>query len=118
MIYDAGRRGQIPDVFAVLLVIIMVGFIQDQVFVYLDKRLFPHKYLKTRLNGIQEVSISLYLILGTVVFFLLLSAFLSILGVNTGTTLSTITILLIVASLAMLAFGEFKVRSALRKAEK
>ncbi len=116
LIYDAGRRGQIPDVFAILLVIIAVGFIQDQVFVYLDKRLFPHKYVKQRLGGLQEISYGIYLLLGTVTLFLLAGAVLAIFGVNLGSILSTGTLLLVLASITMIVMGEFKVLSAARRA--
>lgn len=103
LIYTAGRRGQVPDVFAVLIVIILIGFLQDRVFVYLDKRLFPHKYQKTSLGGIQEVGYGIYLLLGAVTLYILLSTILSFSG------LSTILIITVLASLVMIGFGEFKV---------
>ncbi|MEO0341726.1 MAG: ABC transporter permease subunit, partial [Bacteroidota bacterium] len=115
LIYDAGRRGQIPDVFAILLVIIAVGFIQDQIFVYLDKRLFPHKYVKQRLGGLQEISYGIYLLLGTVTLFLVLGGVLSALGVSVGSILSTGTLLLVLASIAMVIMGEFRVLGAARR---
>jgi len=43
--YTCARQSRIDKVFAVLLVIIMVGFIQDKLFEKLDKTLFPHKYV-------------------------------------------------------------------------
>ena len=45
MIYTASRQGRIDKVFAMLFVIIIVGFIQDKLFVVLDKKLFPHKHV-------------------------------------------------------------------------
>jgi NitT/TauT family transport system permease protein len=42
--YTAARQSRIDKVFAVLLVIVIIGFIQDRLFAYLDKKLFPHKY--------------------------------------------------------------------------
>lgn len=44
MCYLAGRQSRIDKVFALLLIIILVGYIQDKVFMYLDKILFPFKY--------------------------------------------------------------------------
>jgi len=43
MAYMAARQSRIDKVFAVLLVIIAVGFVQDRVFQWLDRQLFPHK---------------------------------------------------------------------------
>ena len=45
LIYTASRQGRIDKVFALLFVIILVGFIQDKLFTYLDKKLFPYKHL-------------------------------------------------------------------------
>lgn len=45
LIYRAGQRvGRTDKVFAILIVIIIVGIIQDKLFVKLDRILFPHKY--------------------------------------------------------------------------
>lgn len=45
LIWRAGQRqGRVDKVFALLIVIILIGLIQDKLFVYLDKTLFPHKY--------------------------------------------------------------------------
>lgn len=41
--YTAARQSRIDKVFAVLLVIVLVGFVQDRLFQWLDRRLFPHK---------------------------------------------------------------------------
>lgn len=45
MIFMAGRQARMDKVFAVLFVIIIIGYIQDKVFTYLDKILFPQKYV-------------------------------------------------------------------------
>jgi NitT/TauT family transport system permease protein len=42
--YTAARQSRIDKVFAVLLVIVVIGFIQDRLFLLLDKKLFPHKH--------------------------------------------------------------------------
>lgn len=45
LIYRAGQRmGRVDKVFAILLLIILIGVFQDRVFAYLDRRFFPHKY--------------------------------------------------------------------------
>ncbi len=45
LIWRAGiRQGRVDKVFAMLIVIMVIGMIQDRIFVYLDKVFFPHKY--------------------------------------------------------------------------
>jgi len=44
MTYIAARQSRIDKVFAILLVIILVGYVQDKIFMYLDKIFFPYKY--------------------------------------------------------------------------
>ena len=42
--YTAARQSRIDKVFAVLMVIVLIGFVQDKLAGMLDKVLFPHKY--------------------------------------------------------------------------
>lgn len=42
--YTAARQSRIDKVFAVLVVIIIIGIVQDKLFMLLDKTLFPFKY--------------------------------------------------------------------------
>lgn len=42
--WKAARQSRIDKVFALLFVIILVGFLQDLLFKWLDKKLFAHKY--------------------------------------------------------------------------
>lgn len=45
LIYKSGKRMGRPDkVFAILIIFILIGLIQDRIFIYLDKKFFPHKY--------------------------------------------------------------------------
>ncbi|MFN0015879.1 MAG: ABC transporter permease, partial [Saprospiraceae bacterium] len=46
LIFIKSKMGQIDRVFAILLLIILIGFVQDRIFSYMDTRLNPHKYLK------------------------------------------------------------------------
>ena len=46
MIFKASRQSNIDQVFALLAVIVLIGIIQDRLFTWADKRLFPHKHLK------------------------------------------------------------------------
>jgi len=45
MIFMAGRQARTDKVFAILFIIILIGFIQDKIFSKLDKVLFPQKYV-------------------------------------------------------------------------
>ncbi len=45
MLYSAARQSRIDKVFALLFIIILVGFIQDKVFKAIDKQLFPYKHI-------------------------------------------------------------------------
>ncbi len=44
--YTAARQSRVDKVFAVLLIIILVGILQDRIFQILDRVLFPHKHVK------------------------------------------------------------------------
>lgn len=44
MAYGAARQSRIDKVFALLLTIILIGYLQDQLFTWADKKLFKHKY--------------------------------------------------------------------------
>ena len=45
LIWRAGlRQGRIDKVFAILLIIMLIGVLQDKLFIYLDRLFFPHKY--------------------------------------------------------------------------
>lgn len=45
LIWRVGQRqGRVDKVFALLVVIVIIGFLQDKYFTYLDRKFFPHKY--------------------------------------------------------------------------
>jgi len=47
LIYQAGQRqGRIDKVFAILVVIILIGLLQDRIFILLDRWFFPHKHIQ------------------------------------------------------------------------
>lgn len=45
MIHTAARQSRIDKVFAILILIVIIGIIQDQLFKWIDKMIFPHKYV-------------------------------------------------------------------------
>lgn len=50
LIWEAKRQSRIDKAFAVLAIIVLIGIIQDKIFMYLDKVLFQHKNLDTVKN--------------------------------------------------------------------
>ena len=48
LIYIKSRLGHLDQVFVVLAIIIVIGFVQDLIFQYLDRVLFPHKHFKSK----------------------------------------------------------------------
>jgi len=48
MIFTSSRRSRLDEVFALLLIIIAIGFIEDRILTYLDKKVFPYKYAAER----------------------------------------------------------------------
>jgi NitT/TauT family transport system permease protein len=45
LIWMAKRQSRIDKAFAILIVIVFIGLIQDKLFVVIDKLLFPYKHL-------------------------------------------------------------------------
>lgn len=111
--YIKARQGQMEKVFAILIVIVLIGFLQDRLFVYMDKKLFPHKYRKTHTAGIVEAQYGIMTILILVSLgLLLLSLFPNISG--------AINLLMVIATIAgtlMVFYGEFKLLSVDKEAD-
>lgn len=110
LIYIKARQGQIDKVFAILIVIILIGFIQDRIFVYLDKRLFPHKHYKSTLNGIKEVEAGIFAVLGVLAILFLLNAFVP----SLASLMGSFAWILVIASMFIILFGEFKVQQSIK----
>jgi len=49
------RQGRVDKVFAMLIIIIFIGVVQDKLFIYLDKLFFPHKYQLKRGYQVKKV---------------------------------------------------------------
>jgi len=47
MIFTSARQSRVDKVFAILIVIIVIGFLQDKLFKLLDRIIFPHKHIKS-----------------------------------------------------------------------
>lgn len=105
LIYIKARLGQIEKVFAILMIIILVGFIQDRIFVYLDKRLIPYKQNNALVPGIKESQYGIY----TILFFLFLTVVLGSLFNLSAISWSFILSVIIVSAIVIILFGEWKI---------
>ena len=47
LIHLSGRQSRLDKVFALLIIIVVIGIIQDKIFMWLDKKLFKFKYQGT-----------------------------------------------------------------------
>ncbi len=55
LIYRLGQRqGKVDVIFALLVIIIIIGFLQDKIFTYLDREFFPYKYQSSRTREDRE----------------------------------------------------------------
>lgn len=93
MIYKTGQRMGRPDrTFAILILFILIGIIQDKLFLYLDKKFFPFKYqIKNQYTNVIEspgvwdnifefaMKITVWIFLGLYLL-LLLNEYLGIMG--------------------------------------
>ncbi|MFT7481809.1 MAG: NitT/TauT family transport system permease protein [Oceanospirillaceae bacterium] len=104
LIYVKARQGQIDKVFAVLIVIILIGFMQDRIFAYIDKRIFPHKYYKVNFMGLKEIRYGIWTVLGIFA----LKVFQEITLPTLDSTISSFVWIGVLASLAFILYGEFK----------
>ncbi|MBP7273102.1 MAG: ABC transporter permease subunit [Saprospiraceae bacterium] len=104
LIYIKARQGQIEKVFAILLVIVAIGFLQDRIFAYFDKRLFPHKYYSIAPEGIKETQYGIFTILAIITLKILQEIF----APQFSDTFSNIVGVVIAAAIIIILYGEFK----------
>jgi len=110
LIYIKRRLQQVPDMFAIILVIVLIGFLQDMIFVYLSKRLFPHRFYKSVLTGNLEVKYGIYVLFGLFAF----AAFVNMFS-PAFAGMGTIALISALAAVVFIAYGEVKFWSALQK---
>ena len=106
--YIKARQGQMEKVFAILIVIILIGFLQDKLFTFFDRKLFPHKYRKTHIAGIVESQYGIMVILILVALALLLIS----LFPGLTSSMNTMMVIATIAGVLMIFYGEFKLYSA------
>ena len=107
LIHIKRRLLQMPDMFAIILLIVLIGFLQDRIFVYLGKRLFPFRFYKTTLPGNTEVRYGIWMLLGIFAIAALTQIMLP--GINIG----TIAMIVAIAAIVFILYGEYKVQRAL-----
>jgi len=105
--YILGRQGNIAGVFAVLITIVIIGYLQDQLFAYMNRRLFPHRDVKSVTPGLKETRNGFLIILSVIMFYLLLKVF-----IGTVPIVGFIVAIIVAAAALLIIFGEFKLRSA------
>ena len=104
--YILGRQGNVAGVFATLIVIVLIGYLQDQLFAYMNRRLFPHRDVKAVSPGLKETRTGFLILLGVVMAYLLLTLF-----VGTVPILRFVMIIVVAAAALLILFGEVKLRS-------
>jgi len=105
LIFIKARQGQLEKVFAILFIIILIGFVQDRIFMFIDRRLFPHKYVKTANVGYKESQFGIFAVLGITMLGLILSAMFP----GFGVTLWWGVGLIVIAGLLFIGLGEYKI---------
>jgi len=94
-----------------LIVIIIIGFFQDRIFTFFDTRKFPYKFNKTILPGLLESQYGIFTILGTILLLIIFSAIFP----GMISMLNMIVGLIIVTSLLLIGYGEFKIFNSKRQ---
>ena len=107
LIFIKRRLLQMPDMFALILLIVLIGFLQDRLFAYLGKRLFPFRFYKTTLPGNTEVRYGIWMLLGIFAITALAQMLMPSLGIG------TIAMIVAIAAIVFILYGEFKVQKAL-----
>ncbi|TAK46539.1 MAG: ABC transporter permease subunit, partial [Saprospiraceae bacterium] len=100
LIYIKRRLQQVPDMFAIILVIVLIGFFQDMIFVYLSRRLFPHRFYKTTINGNLEVRYGIFVLFGLFAFAAFMAMFMP-----SFEGMGIIALIGMLASMVFIAYG-------------
>ena len=105
LMYTSGRQGLSEKVFAGLFVIITLGFLQDFVFTYIQKRIFPHNHFKSHVSGIRETQMGIY----TILIILIILVVLAILSPAISVVLMKYAPIMIISGLIVILMGEYKI---------
>lgn len=105
LIYIKERLGQIDRVFAILIIIILIGFFQDRIFAFLEKRLIPYKQNNALVPGVKESQYGIY----TILFFLFLTVVLGTIFNLSAISWWFILPVIIISAIVIILFGEWKI---------
>jgi hypothetical protein len=108
LIYIKARQGQIEKVFAILIVIIVIGLLQDRLFLFMGKRLFPHKHFKSMIPGIKEARFGIYTVLVGLLFIILISSLADL----SGAALGIFILIVLISATLFTIYGEFIIRKS------
>ncbi|MEZ4989908.1 MAG: ABC transporter permease subunit [Saprospiraceae bacterium] len=108
LIYLKQRQGQLDRVFALLIVIVFVGFLQDRFFDYMDRRFFPHKYYSTNPGGIKEVEYGL----GVLILAVAIAIIIPIIIPGLSGVIGNFAGLAAVAAVILTLFGEYRIQKS------
>ncbi len=108
LIYQKARGGQIEKVFAILIVIIIIGFLQDRIFKFMDKRLIPYKTQNAVMPGIKESQYGIY----TILFFLVITILLGSVVSLSAIKWTLILPIIIISAVLIILYGEWKIYKA------
>jgi ABC-type nitrate/sulfonate/bicarbonate transport system, permease component len=111
LIYIKERQGQIPKVFAILIVFIIIGFLQDIIFVFISKRLFPHKHHSSYFTGLKESRFGVSAIL----LLLLIAVLVNGLWGMSSTILLILAAVIFISAFLFTLYGEYLIFKAVEK---
>lgn len=109
LIFLKGKLGQVDKVFAILIIIILVGFLQDRIFAFIDKKLMPHKYFKSVQDGFVETKLGIYCVLVLVLLKILQNIFIP----SIGSMFNNLVWIGLVTCIGMIVYGELKIKKLL-----
>jgi len=95
LIFIKARQGRLDKVFAILIVIVIIGFLQDQVFKLLDRTLFPHKNFKSIVSGLKDSKLGVYIWLGILFIAVIVNSVIGLPDVSFGDINASMLLLLI-----------------------
>lgn len=105
LMYTSGRQGLSEKVFAGLIVIIAVGFLQDYIFAFIQRRVFPYKHFKSAVAGIKESQYGIY----TILVFLILLVVLALILPDVAASILRYSPILFITGLIVIGMGELKI---------
>lgn len=76
LIWQVGqRRGRMDIVFALLILIILIGILQDKIFVNLDRKFFPHKFQGKEDNKTPGIGSAIWTYMSEIIVWVLLGSY-------------------------------------------